>query len=173
MVLIAWIAIELGLRWPTVHHVDQGPWADTLYIKAEDFLDDSGYVVTTSFESCCADMGLCGWPLQNSETFRLNKAHNFVAVPLQWIHRSMCPYRFRSVELESLASHKSFSFSADTADKPFPGVLDVDSLRPSHEDFLHHSARFLLTDSEELHFFGAPFSLPYVSDTLFIRKMRN
>jgi len=173
VILVAWIAIELGLRWPTIQHVDQGPWADTLCIKAEDFLDDSGYVVTTSFESCCTDRGLCGWPLQNSETYRLSKAHDFVTIPLHWTHRSMCPFRLRSLDIESSASRKSFLFSADTADEPFPDVLDVDSLRSNHEDSLYHSALFLLTNSEELHFLGTPFSLPHLSDTLFIRKMRN
>jgi hypothetical protein len=168
VILVAWIAIELGLRWPTVQHVDQGPWADTLCIKAEDFLDDSGYVVTTSFESCCTDKGLCGWPLQNSETFRLNKAHNFVAVPLQWTHRSMCPYRLRSVDFESYASHKDCSFSGDSTLAPFPEILDPDCLRYHQED----SVLLTWKDPKGCSHQTISFSLPNSKDTLFIRKVQ-
>jgi len=166
--LIAFILFEAGLRWPTVQHVDQGPWADTLYIKAEDFLDDSGYVVRTDYESCCSDKGLCRWPLQNSEIFRLTKAHAFVAVPLQWLHRSMCPYRLSILILKVPGNDVSCSFSPDTTgEAPFPKVLDVACLRADQEDTALHSltnSKWHSRCSETL------FSLPTNKDTLFVQR---
>jgi hypothetical protein len=169
VVLIGWLLFDSGLRWPTVHHVDQGEWADTLYIKADDFLDDSGYVVTAAFQNCCSDRFLCEWPSSRESISYLNKSNRVIAVPLHWPKRSMCSYRLYDIYVESSASHKYFSFSGDSARAPFPKILDLAWLRPDHEDSALHS----LNDSKgHLQFYGASFSLPHAQDTLFIRKLK-
>jgi hypothetical protein len=167
VILVAWIAIELGLRWPTVQHVDQGPWADTLCIKAEDFLDDSGYVVTATFHNCCSERTLCAWPSSRQFISHLNWSNRIVSVPLHWSKRSMCSYRLYAVYIESLASHKFCSFSGDSALAPFPKILDVACLRDDQEDSLLHSS----TNSKwYLHCSETLFSLPHSQDTIVIRK---
>ena len=137
--LVGGFLFEAGLRWPTVHHVDQGPWADTLYIKADDFLDDSGYVVSAAFQNCCSDRLLCAWPSSRKSTFYLNKSNRIIAVPLHWSKRSMCSYRLYAIYLENSATHKSFSFSGDSDLAPFPKIFNVAWLRPDHEDSAQHS----------------------------------
>jgi hypothetical protein len=93
--LIAW---GLGVRWPTVHHVDQPGLPEYIHIKALDFLDDSGYVVEVHFETCCTDRLVCklsgaGRLLENDE-YKLTRRTPELRIPFRRRGNSICPWAF-------------------------------------------------------------------------------
>jgi hypothetical protein len=167
--VVVFIAIQMGLSWPVVHRVDQGNVPDMIYVKVEDFIDDSGYVASVSYESCCSDKVFCSWPIEDAVKIRINRGQNFAAIPIRWASRSMCPYKVLSLSIGTLTGNAYYSFSADSTSAAFPKLINTNCWRIEQED----STQFSKAEQEKLKKCpNEQFALPRRNDTLVIRRIQ-
>lgn len=138
LVVLGLFAWGLGVRWPTVHRVDQPGIPEYLHIKAVDFLDDSGYVVDVSFRTCCTDRLICkrsgsGYTFEEIQ-IRIHHDHAFVSIPLRWQDKTICPYQFHSVRLTAWGKtdNISYSFFVDSTLPEAPRMLNGSCLAYKH-----------------------------------------
>ena len=108
--VVIFIAVQMGMSWPVVHRVDQGSLPDTIYVKAEDFVDDSGFVVDIHYLTCCSDKLICHaitGTQDDTVAYAISHPHTTYAIPLHWSQPSMCPRRLFSIMIRFAKPNKS------------------------------------------------------------------
>lgn len=108
LVIIGLTACGTDAKRTTPQHVDLPGIPDSIYVKAVDFLDDSGYSIEVHFETCCTDRILCKGPagkLFDKNEYMIKRTSSGIWIPLHFRGNSTCPWSFSHLEIRKAGNH--------------------------------------------------------------------